>query len=82
MYVFSFLVSCVADNQNLNENYIFLYEKRTLFVLNLVPRTLDIAFKGFEISKFSDGVYPQTPPPRGTGLMPPVDTVGYSIKTC
>ena len=30
MYVFSLLVSCVADNRNLNESYLFLNEKRTL----------------------------------------------------
>ena len=30
MYIFSLLVSCVADNRNLNESYIFLNEKRTL----------------------------------------------------
>lgn len=57
MYICSFLVSCVADNRNLNASYIFLNEKLTL----LVPRTLGIVFYGFEISKFSEGACPQTP---------------------
>ena len=43
MYVCSLLVSCVGDNGNLDERYIFLSEKHS-FVLNFVPRMLEIAF--------------------------------------
>ena len=47
-------IDCVADRLKLNENYIFLNEKKEPhpFVLNLFPRMLEIAFKGFEISNF------------------------------
>ena len=37
-----------------------LIEIMLSFVLNLVPRMLEIAFEGIAISKFSRGAHPQT----------------------
>ena len=75
MYVCSLLVSCVADNQNLNESCIFLNEKHTLLYSIESPERREIAFEDFGISR-------EHAPSRGAGLTPLVDTVGYSIQTC
>ena len=64
MYVCSLLVSCVADNQNLNESCIFLNEKHTLLYSIESPERREIAFEGFEISR-------EHAPSRGAGLTPP-----------
>ena len=48
---------------------------------NLMPRTLEIAFKSFQISNFSGGACPQTPLAKGA-LWPLVNTVAYSTQTC
>ena len=62
-------------NWNLNKSYIFLIQGQThSFVFNLVPGMLEIAFQGFEISKFSvnyscmEHAAPPDPP-GGMGLL-------------
>ena len=42
-----------------------LIENTLSFVLNLVPRKLEIAIQGIEISKFLRGACPQTPLEEG-----------------
>ena len=42
-----------------------LIESTLSFVLNLVPRMLETAFQGIEISKFSRRADPQTPLEEG-----------------
>ena len=48
------------------------YNFQTCLRDNLVPRMLEMAFQSLQISKFSGGACPQTPPPpRLMGLMAP-----------
>ena len=47
---------------------------------DLMPRTLEIAFKSFPILNFSWGACPQTPLAKGA-LWPLVNTVAYSTQT-
>ena len=58
-----------------------LIENTLSFVFNLVPRTLETAFQGIEISKFSRSADPQTPLEEGE-YKPLFDTVGYFFQTC
>ena len=57
-------------NPNLNWKLYFPAWKTHSLVLNLVPRMLEIAFQGFEISKFPERACLK-PHARGTGLMAP-----------
>ena len=56
----------------------FLEWKIHSSVVNLAPGTLEIAFQGFEIPKFSGAAHPQSPLEEGD-QWPLVDKVGYSI---
>ena len=63
---FSFRFRIFKKHLGLDVHYLSKLIENTLsLVLNFVPRKLEIAFLGIEISKFSWGARPQTPLEEG-----------------
>ena len=68
MYVCSLVVSCVADNGNLDERYIFLNEKHTLLYSILSPECWKLHFRALKSQNLLREHTPRLP--TGNGIMP------------
>ena len=69
MYICSLLVSCVADNGNVGESYIFLNEKHALLYSLLSLECWKSHCRALKSQNLLREYAPR--PPRGTGLTPP-----------